>query len=227
MSNRSIGLDDRLYHYLLSVSLREADILRQLREETAAIPQAGMQISPEQGPFMALLVQLTGACKVLEIGVFTGYSSLAVALALPKQGMITALDISEEWTAIAKRYWESAGVANKIDLRIGPAINSLDDLIAEGHAVGTYDFAFIDADKENYDHYYERALQLLRPGGLLLIDNVLWGGSVADETIVDADTTAIRALNRRIFADQRVFVSLLPVADGITLALKLNEPSRN
>ncbi len=227
MSNRSIGLDDRLYQYLLSVSLREPEILRRLREETAAIPQAGMQISPEQGQFMALLVKLTGAVRVLEIGVFTGYSSTAFALALPEHGRITAFDISEEWTSVARRYWELAGVADKIDLRLGPAIEKLDTLIAGGQAVGTYDFAFIDADKENYDGYYERALQLLRPGGLLLIDNVLWGGSVADEAKDDVDTAAIRALNRKIHADGRVEISLLPVADGVTLAMKLNEAPRH
>ncbi len=220
MSNKSIGLDDRLYQYLLSVSLREPEILRQLREETAAIPQAGMQISPEQGQFMALLVKLTGAVNVLEIGVFTGYSSTAVALALPGKGKITALDISDEWTSLARRYWKLAGVASKIDLRLGSAIDTLDVLIAGGQAVGTYDFAFIDADKENYDGYYERALQLLRPGGLLLIDNVLWGGNVADEAKEDVDTTAIRALNRKIHTDKRVEISLLPVADGLTLAMK-------
>lgn len=220
MSNKSIGLDDRLYQYLLSVSLREPEILRQLREETAAIPQAGMQISPEQGQFMALMVKLTGAVNVLEIGVFTGYSSTAVALALPGKGKITALDISDEWTSLARRYWKLAGVASKIDLRLGSAIDTLNALIDGGQAVGTYDFAFIDADKENYDGYYERALQLLRPGGLLLIDNVLWGGNVADEAKEDVDTTAIRALNRKIHTDKRVEISLLPVADGLTLAMK-------
>ncbi len=227
MSNRSIGLDDRLYEYLLAVSLREPEILRQLREETAALPQGMMQISPEQGQFMALLVKLTGAVRVLEIGVFTGYSSTAVALALPKHGTITALDISEEWTAIARRYWLKAGVADKIDLRLGPALQTLDALIAEGDALASYDFAFLDADKENYDAYYERALQLLRPAGLLLIDNVLWGGSVANEAVVDPDTVAIRALNHKIHADSRVEISVLPVADGLTLAMKRHESPRH
>lgn len=168
---------------------------------------------------MGLLARLTGAVKVLEVGVFTGYSSTAMALALPDHGRITALDISPEWTAVARRYWELAGVAGKIDLRLGPGLDSLDALLEEAEA--NYDFAFIDADKENYDGYYERALRLLKPGGLLLIDNVLWGGRVADESVVDADTVAIRALNRKIHADSRVAISLLPVADGLTLALKL------
>ena len=224
MSNRSIGLDDRLYEYLLAVSLREPEILRQLREETASLPQGMMQISPEQGQFMALLVKLTGAVRVLEMGVFTGYSSTAIALALPKHGTITALDISEEWTAIARRYWIKAGVADKINLRLGPALQTLDELVAGGDALANYDFAFLDADKENYDAYYERALQLLRPGGLLLIDNVLWGGSVANEAVADADTVAIRALNQKIHADPRVDISVLPVADGLTLAMKRHEP---
>lgn len=219
MSHKITGLDDGLYEYLVSVSRREPDILRQLREETANLPQAGMQISPEQGQFMGLLARLTGAVKVLEVGVFTGYSSLSVALALPEHGRITALDISPEWTAIARRYWELAGEAEKIDLRLGPGIESLDALLPE--AEGSYDFAFIDADKENYDGYYERILRLLKPGGLLLIDNVLWAGRVADESVQDADTVAIRALNRKIHADKRVAISLLPIADGLTLALKL------
>ncbi len=220
MSIKSIGLDEGLYRYLISVSLREPEVLRRLREETARIPQAGMQISPEQGQFMALLVRLMGAAKILEIGVFTGYSSTVLALALPAHGRLTAFDISEAWTSVARRYWREAGVADKIGLRLGPAIENLDALIAEGASEGAYDMAFIDADKENYDGYYERALRLLRPGGLLLIDNVLWSGRVADETAADADTLAIRALNLKIHADPRVSISLLPVADGLTLALK-------
>ncbi len=220
MSNKSIGLDDRLYEYLTSVSLREPEILARLREKTAALPNAGMQIAPDQGQFMALLVKLIGAAKVLEVGVFTGYSSLSVALALPGQGRITAFDISPEWTAVARRYWEEAGVADKIDLHLGEAIDGLDALLAEGQTEGTYDLAFIDADKVNYDGYYERALRLLKPCGLLLIDNVLWGGRVADKSVDDSDTAAIRALNLKIHADPRVDISLLPVADGLTLALK-------
>jgi predicted O-methyltransferase YrrM len=179
-----------------------------------------MQIAPDQGQFMALLVKLAAAAKVLEVGVFTGYSSLSVALALPGQGRVTAFDISPEWTAVARRYWARAGVADKIDLRLGAAIDGLDALLKQGDAEGTYDFAFIDADKENYDGYYERALRLLKPGGLLLIDNVLWGGRVADASADDADTAAIRALNLKIHADPRVDISLLPIADGLTLALK-------
>jgi len=219
MTHKSTGLDDRLYQYLASVSRREPEVLRLLREETAALPQGGMQISPEQGQFMGLLARLTSAVRVLEVGVFTGYSSTALALALPADGHITALDISPEWTAVARRYWELAGVAGKIDLRLGPALDSLDALLAEGEA--RYDMAFIDADKENYALYYERILRLLRPGGLLLIDNVLWGGRVADASFDDADTKAIRALNQTIHADGRVAISLLPIADGLTLAMKL------
>lgn len=217
--NKSTGLDHKLYAYLISVSLREPEILRRLREETASDPYAGMQIAPEQGQFMALLIRLMGASKILEIGVFTGYSSLCMALAMPPEGRMTACDISESWTSVARRYWAEAGVAERIDLRLGPALETLEALIAEGHSA-TYDFAFIDADKQNYDGYYERTLELLRPSGLLLIDNVLWGGRVADERMDDADTRAIRAINEKIHQDPRVIMSLLPVADGLTLALK-------
>jgi predicted O-methyltransferase YrrM len=219
MSNKNMGLSDALYDYLLSVSLRESEVLRQLREETARLPQAGMQITPEQGQFMALLAKLTQAKRVLEIGVFTGYSSLAVAQVLPADGSITACDISEEWTAIARRYWALAGVSDKITLRLGPALATLDKLIVEGNA-GKFDLAFIDADKENYDGYYERSLQLLRTGGLLLVDNLLWGGKVADTSVTDRDTQAIRVLNEKIHCDTRVFSSLLPVADGLGLIIK-------
>jgi caffeoyl-CoA O-methyltransferase len=219
MSNKSIMLTDELYRYLLSVSLREPDILGQLRSETAAEPMAGMQIAPEQGQFMALLARLIGATRCLEIGVFTGYSALWVASSLPAHGRLTACDISESWTSVAKRYWALAGVADKIDLRLGPALETLDALITGGQA-GTYDFAFIDADKQNYDGYYERALRLLRPGGLLIIDNVLWDGRVADARVVDEETRAIRALNEKIYRDPRVTLSLIPVADGLTLVLK-------
>jgi len=219
MSNQTFTLSDRLYDYLLANSLREPEILRQLREETARHPMSMMQIAPEQGQFMALLMQLMGATKTLEVGVFTGYSSLAVALALPPDGKIIACDVSEEYTAIARRYWEAAGVADKIDLRIAPAINTLDQLLAEGHA-GTFDFAFIDADKGNYQEYYERSLQLIRPGGLIAIDNVLWSGKVADSQVQDNQTQKIRALNQKLHQDQRVTLSLVPIADGLTLALK-------
>ena len=219
MKNKSIRLDDSLYTYLLSVSLREPEVLRQLREETANHPYGGMQIAPEQGQFMALLVELIGAQRVLEIGVFTGYSSTCMALALPPDGRLMALDLSAEYTGIARRYWQLAGVADKIELRLGPALASLDRLIEDG-AGGSYDLAFIDADKGNYAAYYERSLRLLRPGGLLLIDNVLWGGKVADPLVEDDDTQAIRALNRIIHTDERVTEVLLPVADGLTLARK-------
>ena len=219
MSKQTIGLDDRLYNYLLSVSLREPEILRQLRQETNNHPQAIMQISPEQSQFMALLVQLLGAKKTLEVGVFTGYSSLSVALALPPDGKIIACDVSEEYTAIARRYWQKAGVADKIDLRIAPALETLDRLLADGQAE-TFDFAFIDADKVNYEGYYERSLQLVRPGGLIAIDNVLWGGKVADSQFQNSSTLAIRALNQKLHHDERITLSLVPIADGLTLALK-------
>lgn len=219
MSKQSLGLDDRLYNYLLSVSLREPEILRQLRQETNNHPSALMQISPEQGQFMALLVQLLGAKKTLEVGVFTGYSSLSVALTLPPDGKIIACDVSEEYTAIARRYWQKAGVADKIDLHIAPALETLDRLLADKQAE-TFDFAFIDADKVNYEEYYERSLQLVRPGGLIAIDNVLWGGKIADTQIQDSSTLAIRALNQKLHHDERVTLSLIPIGDGLTLALK-------
>ncbi|MBW4623160.1 MAG: class I SAM-dependent methyltransferase [Cyanosarcina radialis HA8281-LM2] len=219
MSNKTIGLSDRLYNYLLSVSLREPEILVKLREETANHPAASMQIAPEQGQFMALLVQLLGASKTLEVGVFTGYSSLCVALALPPDGRIVACDVSEEYTAIARRYWQLAGVAHKIDLHLAPALETLDRLLASGQAE-TFDFAFIDADKENYWAYYERSLQLIRPGGLIAIDNVLWNGRVADLQDRDRSTQSIRDFNRQLLADGRVTISLVPIADGLTLALK-------
>ncbi|MDZ8262405.1 class I SAM-dependent methyltransferase [Nostoc sp. ChiQUE01b] len=219
MPKQSIGLDNQLYNYLLSVSLREPEILRKLRQETASHPRSGMQISPEQGQFMSLLVQLIGAKKTLEVGVFTGYSSLSVALALPTDGKIIACDVSEEFTAIARRYWLEAEVADKIDLRLAPALETLDRLLATGQAE-TFDFAFIDADKENSDAYYERSLQLVRPGGLIAIDNVLWSGQVADEQNQDESTQAIRALNEKLHHDERVTLSLVPIADGLTLAIK-------
>ncbi|MEQ8381587.1 MAG: class I SAM-dependent methyltransferase [Coleofasciculus sp. A1-SPW-01] len=219
MSNKTLGLDTPLYKYLLSVSLREPDILQKLRQETATHPDSAMQIAPEQGQFMAFLVQLMGAMKTLEIGVFTGYSVLAVALALPKDGKIVACDVSEDYTAIARRYWDAAGVSDKIDLRLAPALETLDELLAAGQAE-TFDFAFIDADKVNYLAYYERSLQLIRPGGLIAIDNVLWGGRVADSQMQDKNTAAIRAFNQAISQDEQVILSLVPIADGLTLALK-------
>ncbi|BAZ50195.1 O-methyltransferase family protein [Nostoc sp. NIES-4103] len=222
MSSQTINLDSQLYDYLLSTSVREPEILWRLRQETASHPRARMQISPEQGQFMRLLVQLIGAKKTLEVGVFTGYSSLSVALALPADGKIVACDVSEEFTAIARRYWQQAGVADKIDLRLAPGLETLDALLADGQA-GTFDFAFIDADKENYDGYYERSLQLLRPGGLIAIDNVLWSGRVANPQIQDESTQAIRALNKKLHDDERVTLSLVPIGDGLTLALKRTE----
>ena len=219
MSKNSLGLDSQLYNYLLSVSLREAEILRRLRAETASYPAARMQIGAEQGQLMALLIQLMGAKKTLEIGVFTGYSSLCVALALPADGKIIACDVSEEYTSVARRYWQEAGVADKIDLRIAPALQTLDSLLAEGQA-GTFDFAFIDADKGNYEGYYDRSLQLLRPGGLIVVDNVLWSGKVADPEVQDNSTKAIRAFNEKLHQDERITLSLVPIADGLSLALK-------
>ena len=219
MARTTLGLDDRLYDYFLQVSLREADVLRRLREETAALPEGEMQIAPEQGQFMALLVELIGARRTIEVGVFTGYSSLAVALALPADGHIVACDVSEAWTAIARRYWDQAGVAHKIELRLAPAIETLDSLIAAGEA-GAYDFAFIDAEKTEYADYYERVLELLRPGGLAAIDNVLWNGRVADPESNDDDTNAIRAFNEALKGDERVTLSMVPIADGLTLARK-------
>jgi len=219
MSTRTIGLDDQLYQYLLDVSLRESPTLRRLREVTAAIPEHRMQVSPEQGQLMALLVRLTGARRCLEIGVFTGYSSLAVAEALPDDGRIVACDVSEEWTAIARRHWQEAGVAGKIDLRLAPAIDTLKALLADG-AAGTFDFAFVDADKESYPGYFERVVELLRPGGLAAFDNTLWGGSVIDADDQSAATLGIRQLNRLVHGDARVDVSLVPIGDGLTLARK-------
>ena len=219
MSSRTIVLNDALYEYLLSVSLREPDVLCRLREETAKMPQHNMQISPEQGQFIALLVELTGARKCLEVGTFTGYSTLSVALALPEDGQIVACDISEEFTSRAKPYWQEAGVAGKIDLRLGPALETLDALIANGES-GAFDFAFIDADKVNYQGYFQRALDLIRRGGLILVDNVLWSGAVVDPARDDEDTEAIRAFNQARAGDPRISLSLVPIGDGLTLARK-------
>lgn len=219
MTNRSITLTDSLYEYLLAVSSREPDLLLKLREETAELPGRSMQIAPERGQFMGLLVRLMGARLCLEIGVYTGYSSLATALALPDDGRIVACDVSEEWTAIARRYWAAAGVAHKVDLRLAPALETLDALLDEGQA-GRYDLAFIDADKESYLDYYERTLRLLRPGGLVIVDNTLWYGRVADPEIADADTVALRHFNEHLHRDERVDLSLVPIGDGLTLARK-------
>ena len=219
MSTRSIGIDERLYDYLLTVSVREPSVLADLRSETARLPNGGMQIAPEQGQLMRLLVELIGARRCLEIGVFTGYSSTCIALALPEAGRLVACDVSEEYTNVARRYWRLAGVEQRIDLRLGPALATLDALLADGHA-GSFDFAFIDADKDNYLGYYERSLQLLRSGGLIAVDNVLWGGSVADPGDQRASTLAIRALNAQIARDERVSSSLVPIGDGLFLIRK-------
>ncbi|KYC38853.1 SAM-dependent methyltransferase [Scytonema hofmannii PCC 7110] len=216
---KTLNLTNNLYEYLLSVSLREPEILFQLREETTRHPRANMQVAPEQGQFLAFLVQLIGAKKILELGVFTGYSSLSIALALPPDGKIVACDISEEFTSVASRYWQQAGVADKIDLRIAPATDTLETLLAQGQAE-TFDFAFIDADKENYYRYYELALQLIRPGGLIAIDNVLWSGRVTQLDIQDSTTTAIRDFNSKLSQDNRIDLSLIAIADGLTLARK-------
>ena len=211
-------LPDDVYQYLLSVSLREAPILRRLREETAKLPNATMQIPPEHGQFMSLMVQILGVRRAIEVGVFTGYSSLAVALALPAGGRIVACDISDEYTSVARRYWREAGVDAMIDLRLGPALETLDGLLA--HERGTFDFAFIDADKINYAGYYERALHLIRPGGLIMVDNTLWSGRVADPSDKDANTEALRAFNKKLHDDARITLSMLPLGDGVTLARK-------
>jgi len=219
VSSKTLSLTDDLYDYLISISGPQPDILRRLREETQQLPNALMQISFEQGQFMALLTRLLRARKTLEIGVFTGYSALVVAQALPDDGRLIACDVNEEWTAIARRYWEEANVAHKIDLRLAPALETLDSLLAEGQTE-TFDFVFIDADKPNYDAYYERALRLLRPGGLIAFDNTLWSGKVADPTAQDESTQALRALNAKLHRDNRIFLSVLPLGDGLTLALK-------
>jgi caffeoyl-CoA O-methyltransferase len=214
-------MNDAIDAYLRRVSLRETDVQRRLREETASLEYAGMQISPEQGQLMRMLAGLVGARRAIEVGVFTGYSALSVALALPEDGELIACDVSEEWTAIARRYWAEAGVAEKIRLELAPATETLDALLAEGRA-GDFDIAFIDADKTSYDGYYERCLELLRPGGLVLIDNVLWGGSVADEENRSEDTLALRALNAKLRDDARIELCMLPVGDGLTLARRRN-----
>lgn len=219
MSKQTIQVDDALYEYLLSASLREPDILRELRKETAAMPNAGLQISPEQGQLMNLLARLMGARRYLEIGVFTGYSSLAVALALPEDGLVTACDLNADYTRVARRYWEKAGLSERITLKLAPALDSLDTLLADGRA-GFYDLAFIDADKANYLAYFERCLELLRPGGLIAVDNTLWSGRVLDDDDHSEDTDAIRLFNQKLHEDQRIDLSLVPIGDGLTLARK-------
>ena len=219
MSRNSAFLNDTIADYIRDVTLREPELARRLREETAAMEQANMQISPEQGQFMHLLAGLTNARRCIEVGVFTGYSSLLTAMALPEDGQLVACDVSEEWTAIARRYWAEAGVDARIDLRQAPALDTHNSLIAEGWQ-GHFDMAFIDADKEHYDGYYEACLELLRPRGLIVLDNMLWSGRVANEQERDADTRALRALNEKLHGDRRVEITLLPLADGISLAMK-------
>ena len=218
MSSRTLNLNDTIYQYLLNHSLREHPAQIALREATRTHPYATMQISPEQGQFMALLIRLIGARRTIEIGVFTGYSALSVALALPDDGSVLACDISDEYTRVGVPHWQAAGVAHKIDLQLAPALATLDARLAAGEE-GRYDFAFIDADKSGYDAYYERCLKLLRVGGLIAIDNTLWSGKVAVPA-EDADTAALQALNRKLYADTRVDISMLPIGDGLTLARK-------
>ncbi len=228
MEKSDIQISKGLYEYMLSVSLREQDVLRRLREVTAKDPSAIMQIPPEQGQFMALLVKMLGAKKTLEIGTYTGYSTLSVALAMPDNSTTITCDINSEWTNIGKKYWKESGVENKIDLRIGPALDTLDGLISDGQE-NTFDFSFIDADKINYDGYYERSLKLLRSGGLIAIDNVFLFGSVVDPELLDedlktrisdSDILVMRLLNEKIKHDERVDLSMLPIADGLTLVRK-------
>ena len=219
MNETTLGLSQDLIAYLHTNSLREPEILAQLRTETASLPASRMQIAPEQGQFMAWLVTLLGAKRTIDIGVFTGYSALVVALALPDDGQIIACDRDPQATAIARRYWQAAGVANKIDLQLAPALDTLDQLLADQQH-NRFDFAFIDADKRNYANYYDRCLQLVRPGGVIAIDNVLWSGRVADASDTDKRTVAIRAFNAQLQGDDRIDLTLLPIADGLTLARK-------
>lgn len=219
MSHRTLFLDERLYDYMLRRSLRQSPLQRELLDTTATMEWAGIESSPEQVQFLVLLVQLMQATRCIELGVFTGYSTLAIAMALPSDGHIIACDIDASVTAVATTYWRRAGISEKIDLRIAPAITTLDELIAAGQS-GTFDFAYIDADKANAEIYYERVLTLIRPNGLIVIDNVLWGGMVADPDVNDRDTQAVRALNARIAQDDRVDLSVIPIGDGLTLVRK-------
>ena len=217
MSNRTIAMDDRVYEYFRAHSLREPPLLRLLRDVTSESRYANMQIAPEQGQFMGFLVEVMGAKKAIEIGTFTGYSALCVAAAMGPEGRLIACDISKEWTDIARKFWAEAGVAERIELRLAPGLDTLATL---GHEAGTFDFGFIDADKTNYEGYYEGILALLRPGGVIAVDNVLWDGRVADSAQNDADTKAIRAFNAKVLADQRVTLTMVPIGDGLTLARK-------
>ena len=219
MSNQSISLPDELHEYLLSVSLREPDVMQRLRTETAEHPRSEMQIAPEQGQFLRFLVRLIGIRRSIEVGVFTGYSALAVAMELPPTGTLVACDVSEEYTGVARRYWVEAGVADRIDLRIAPAEETLSALLEDGQD-GTFDFSFIDADKETYDTYYEQSLKLLRPGGVIALDNMFRGGRVTDPEVEEESVRAIQRLNEKLRDDERVDLSMLPLADGVTLAMK-------
>lgn len=220
MSRSTLALTDELREYILNVSLREHPLLAALREETAQHPEAKMQISADQGQFMATLLRLIQARSVLEIGTFTGYSTLAMMLALPSDGHIVACDISEDYTKVARRYWSEAGVADRITLHIAPASQTLDELLANGKA-NTFDAAFIDADKESYDVYFERSLGLVRPGGLIMIDNVLRGGDAANPATESEATQSIQALNKKLHQDSRVHLTLVPIGDGVTLLQKV------
>ena len=219
MSSSTIGLSNELRKYMLDVSFRDDDILRQLRKETLTLKEAQMQISPEQGSLLSILTKILNAKKTLDIGVFTGYSSLVVAREIPNDGLIVACDTSIEWTSIAKKYWKLAGVDNKVDLHLAPAIETLEKLIEDGQG-STYDFSFIDADKINYQSYYEYSLTLVKPGGIIAVDNVLWSGQVIDESDSEPATRAIRSFNEKLFQDDRVSISMVPVGDGLTLAYK-------
>jgi predicted O-methyltransferase YrrM len=218
VSTTSFLFPEALGRYYGQVAIRESPLLARLREETAKLPMARMQIAPEEGQLIDLLLRLIGAKRCVEVGVFTGYSSLVTALAMPEDGYLLACDVNREWTEIARRYWDEAGVADLIELKLAPALQTLDAEIQKN--AGKYDFAFIDADKENYLQYYERCLQLLRPGGLIAVDNTLWSGRVADPKVDDVDTKAIRAFNEHVARDRRVEFCLVPIADGVTLARK-------
>ena len=220
MSNSTIGLDQKLREYLLTYSLKEHKVLKNLRNETLKLNEFQMQISPEQGSFLAFLVNIINAKRTLDIGVFTGYSSLVVALALPNNGLVTAFDTNVDWTDIAQKYWKMASVDDKIDLHIGPAIETLDGLIDKGFE-GAYDFSFIDADKINYQQYFEKSLALVRKGGIIAIDNVLWGGRVLDSSDSEPATRAIQKFNKKLYKDHRVEITMIPIGDGLTLARKL------
>lgn len=220
MSSDTIEINQSLRDYLINVSVKEPSVLKDLREETLQLDEFQMQISPEQGSFLSFLVKLINAKNTLDIGVFTGYSSLVVALQLPQNGYVTACDTNEEWTEIAQKYWKAAKVEDNIDLHIAPAVETLEKLISNGNE-GLYDFSFIDADKINYQHYFEQSLVLVRKGGVIAIDNVLWGGRVLDNSDTEPATRAIREFNSKLYKDDRVAISMIPIGDGLTLAQKL------